>query len=82
MEGVLLGQPVIVCICEGDQVLLLSTRGEQNLQERRTVGVGGLQKAGCAGSGSRGQRIAELCSKSFLLSRVMGVRAKHAAAVS
>lgn len=37
IESILLGQPVVVCIRQRDQVVLLSTHGEQGLAEKRRV---------------------------------------------
>lgn len=37
IESILLGQPVVVCIRERDQVVLLSARGEQGLAEKRRL---------------------------------------------
>lgn len=37
IESILLGQPVVVCIRERDQVVLLSAHGEQGLAEKRRL---------------------------------------------
>ena len=37
VESILLGQLVVVCVQERDQVVVLSTHGEQGLAERRKV---------------------------------------------
>lgn len=76
MESVLLGQPVVVCVRERDQVVLLSAHGEQGLAERRRVKRVGFRKLAVPVT-EIGAKPPSCAQRTSVLPGEMGVGIKH-----